>query len=111
MSMFCKTDIDMIKDFALAFMHLVCLGVTSRLLYYFKGTFKSISVGWLSSVQLNQVSNSLTALHGKLPSEFAQQPRSLAELDHWKATELKNVLLYTGPAVLIGIIDVNQYTF
>ena len=45
MSMFCKTDIDMIKDFALAFMHLVCLGVTSRLLYYFKGTFKSISVG------------------------------------------------------------------
>ena len=108
-SMFCETDIDMIKDFALNFMHLVCLGVTRRLLYYFKGTFKGISVGRLSSVQLNQISNSLTALYGKLPSEFARQPRSLAELDRWKATELRNFLLYTGPVVLKGIIDVNQY--
>ena len=63
--MFCETDIDMIKEFALNFMHLVCLGVTHRLLYYFRGTFKGISVGKLSSVQLNQISNSLTALHGK----------------------------------------------
>ena len=79
--MFCDIDIDMIKDFALDFMHLVCVGVTRRLLYYFKGTFKGISVGRLSSVQLNQISNSLTALYGKLPSEFARQPRSLAELE------------------------------
>ena len=69
--MFCETDIDMIKEFALDFMPLVCLGETRRLLYYFKGTFKGISAGRLSSVQLNQISNSLTALHGKLPSEFA----------------------------------------
>ena len=89
-------------------MHLVCLGVTRRLLYYFKGTFKGISVGRLSYVQLNQISNSLTALHGKLPSEFARQPRSLAELDHWKATELRNFLLYTGSVVLKGIIGVNE---
>ena len=106
--MFCETDIDMIKEFALNFMHLVCLGVTHTLIYYFRGTFKGISVGRLSSVQLNQISNSLTALHGKLPSEFARQPRSLAELDRWKATELRNFLLYTGPLVLKGIIDVNQ---
>ena len=82
---------------------------SSRLLYYFKGTFKSISVGRLSSVQLNQISKSLTALHGKLPSELAQQPRSLAELDSSKATELRNFLLYMGPVALKGIIDVNQH--
>ena len=27
-SIFCETDIDMIKDFALDFMYVVCLGVT-----------------------------------------------------------------------------------
>ena len=99
---------DMIKEFALDLMHLVCLGVTRRLINYFKGTFKVITVGRLSSVQINQISNSLTSLHGKLSSEFARQPGSLAELDRWKATELRNFLLYTGPVVLKGIIVVNQ---
>ena len=56
--MFCETEIDMIKDFALDFMRLVCLGVTRKLLNYFKGTFSSISVGRLSSVQLIHISNS-----------------------------------------------------
>ena len=54
-SMFCETDIDMIKEFALDFMHLFYLGITRRLLYYFKGSFKGISIGRLSSVQLNQI--------------------------------------------------------
>ena len=57
-SMFCETEIDMIKDFALDFMRLVCLGVTRKLLNYFKGTFSSISVGRLSSIQLIHISNS-----------------------------------------------------
>ena len=54
-SMFCETDIDMIKEFALDFMHLFYLGITRRLLYYFKGSFKGISIGRLSSGQLNQI--------------------------------------------------------
>ena len=92
-SMFCETDIDMIKEFALDFMHLLYLGITCRLLYYFKGSFKGISIGRLSSIHLNQIWNSLAALHGKLPSEFARQPPSLVELDRRKATELRNFLL------------------
>ena len=106
-SMFCEMDKYMIKDFSLDFMHLVCLGVPH--ITYFKGTFKGISVRRLSSVQLNQISNNLTPFHFKLLSEFARQRHSLTELDCWKATELRNVLLYTGPVVLKGIIDVNQY--
>ncbi|CAN7942327.1 unnamed protein product, partial [Ixodes hexagonus] len=33
-------------------------------------------------------------------SEFNRRPRSLSELDKWKATEFRMVVLYTGPIIL-----------
>ena len=40
-------------------------------------------------------------LNGALPFEvFVSQPRSMLELERWKARELHSFLLYTGPAVL-----------
>ena len=44
-----------------------------------------------------------------MPSEFARQPRSLVELDHWKATEFCQFLSYTGPVVFRGILPDNLY--
>ena len=45
----------------------------------------------------------------KLPSEFVRQPRSLNELDRWKATELRSFLLYTGPIALKGVLSSSYY--
>ena len=44
-----------------------------------------------------------------MPSEFSRQPRSLKDLDRWKATEFRQFLLYTGPIVLQDIISDNVY--
>ena len=45
----------------------------------------------------------------KLPSEFARQPRSLAHLKQWKATEFKQFALCTGMYVLKGIVPEDIY--
>lgn len=44
-----------------------------------------------------------------MPSEFAQQPRGLHELDRWKATEFRQFLLYTGPVVLKTVLSPERY--
>ena len=52
------------------------------------------------------MSLALVSLNGLLPSEFARQPRTLNELDRWKATEF---LLYTGPIVLRNVLSYEAY--
>ena len=54
-------------------MHLVCLGVVRRILNY----VKKRPVGKISALQLREISDRLIMLNGKMPSEFARQPRSL----------------------------------
>ncbi|XP_047143313.1 uncharacterized protein LOC124817377 isoform X1 [Hydra vulgaris] len=102
-------SIDMVCDFPLDYMHLVCLGAMRRILYYFKGAYKGILKGRLSASSIGQISCRLTNLNGKLPTEFARQPRSLIELNRWKATEFRMFLLYVGIVALKGILDHKAY--
>lgn len=92
-----KYNISCIEKFPLDYMHLVCLGVVRRMLYFLK---KGPRICKLSQTQLSEISRSLEDFRGRLPSEFARQPRGLEELDRWKATELRQFLLYTGIVVL-----------
>ena len=99
-----RLNINMINDFNLDYMLMVCLGVVRRMLYYFKGHFKIVFNGQLSQSSLNEITSCLLSFKGKLPSEFARQPWSLNELD-W----LRSFLLYTGPIALKVILFPSYY--
>jgi hypothetical protein len=89
-------------------MHLVCLGAVRRLLnFWLKGPPRYICR--LPASAVDRISGRLCNLARLVPREFARRPRSLRELDRWKATELRQLLLYTGPSVLRGIVSDEVY--
>lgn len=99
--------IDMIKDFPLDYMHLVCLGVVKKLIVNLwmngkvpaKLSFHQISN--MSKLLLSQISN--------IPHEFNRKPRTLDEARRWKATEFHLFLFYLGPVILKKVLDSEKY--
>lgn len=101
-------------------MHLVCLGVMRKLVYLWVKSkkikrpipteMKLLNYGRLSPHQILEVSNSLENMKSHISEEFRRKPRSLVHIDKWKATEFRQLLLYTGPVVLKDVLDKNSYS-
>jgi len=102
----CRLLPDCISAFPLDYMHLVCLGAVRRMMQFWKKGGRLVR---LSSQQVLQISEKLVALRSFIPSDFVRRPRSLTELDRWKATEFRQFLLYTGPVVLKTVLEPNLY--
>lgn len=102
-----NVSIGMVSQIPIDYMHLVvCLGVMKRLLLlWIKGPLHCR----LSARSVQQISGKLLSLKNCVPSDFARQPRSLSEIDRWKAIEIRQFLFYTGPLVLIGVVHPNVY--
>ena len=100
------TSLKMVSQFPLDYMHLVCLGMMRKLLYFWmKGPLKNR----VSSRTVGDISTALLQLKGCIPREFARKPRGLKEVDRWKATEFRQFLIYTGPLVLCRALSDVQY--
>ena len=92
-----KLGVELASAFPLDYMHLVCLGVMSRLsIIWIRGPLKCQQ----SSIIINAISSLLCALKKHVPREFARRPRTLKEIDQWKARKFWQFLLYSGPVVL-----------
>jgi hypothetical protein len=103
--------VGLVTGMVLDSMHLVYLGVVRRLLNCWK-TGKGVQepkATKISSRQVDVISGKLVNLRHHIPREFARKPRSLFELDRWKASELRQFLLYTGLIVLKSEISDKFY--
>ena len=96
----------LVTSFPLDYMHLVCLGVMRRLVHLWISGPRSTK---LSQCQIAVVSDKLVSLQSHIPRDFARKPRTLREYKTWKATELRQFLLYSGPVVLRGILPTTLY--
>ncbi len=88
-------------------MHLVCLGVTRRLLHLLT---RGPLTCRLSGIRRDEISDHLVSLRNSVPREFGRHPRSLKEMDRWKAAEFRQILLYTGILVLKRKISKEIYS-
>lgn len=98
--------IGMVSQLPLDYLHLICIGVVKRLLLLWIRGPKNVR---LNQNQLNNISQSLISLKSSVTSEFQRKPRSLLEIDHWKATEFRQFLLYTGVIALHGNMSTSKY--
>ncbi|KAI8115911.1 hypothetical protein CVS40_11942 [Lucilia cuprina] len=95
--------IDMLQQIGLDYIHIICLGVKRTLLKAWarkKGEMFS-----LNSWHISNISTQLISLKNCVPIEFSRKPRSLDDLERWKATELRQFLLYYGPLILRPILS------
>ena len=104
---FSDLSIGMISGFPLDYMHLSCLGVMRRLLHLWTKGPLATRIG---PQAVRKLSEALILIRDHVPSEFARKPRQISELDRWKATELRQFLLYTGPLCLRGILSETLYS-
>jgi len=86
-------------------MHLVCLGAVRRMLQFCK---KGDRIVRLSSAQILHISDKVVQ-RDFIQTEFARKPRSLTELEHWKAIEFRQFSLYTGPVDLKSVLHPQRY--
>lgn len=103
-----KLNIDIISQCSLDYMHVVCLGVMRTLLNAWvniKGEQYSL-VSW----KCNTISNELSFNTKNITKEFQRKPRTLKYLERWKATELRQFLLYTGPFILKNVLSSELYS-
>jgi hypothetical protein len=88
------------------YMHLVCLGVVRKLLrQWVKGKLPHR----MKSSIVNCISKELLAIKRFVPKEIHRKPRRLNEVDHFKATEFRTFILYTGIVALSGNLPKKYY--
>lgn len=98
---------NIVDSFSLDYMHLTCLGVMRKLvLLWLKGPL----LVRLPSSKVKQISSNLRFIKKYVPIEFSRKPRDLEEICRWKATELRQLLLYTGPLVFKNCLSDRCYT-
>ncbi|XP_025408468.1 uncharacterized protein LOC112682162 [Sipha flava] len=97
---------DIINDFSLDYMHMLCLGVTKKLLFLWMNGPLNVR---LPSWKIKELSDLAINLKSDFPCDFSRKPRKLEEVARFKATEFRAILIYYGFVILKDIIADDCY--
>nr|CAK26786.1 TPA: transposase domain-containing protein [Strongylocentrotus purpuratus] len=101
-----ELSVGLVSQFPLDPMHLVHLGVVKRLIWsWTKGPIRCR----ISANMRRQISDCLLSCRPFVPREFPRKCRPLSEFERWKATELRQFIIYSGPVVLKGKLSDDVY--
>lgn len=104
-SEFSKLSIGLVTQVPLDYLHLVCLGIVKRLL---KTWVKGSLPHRIRGADVDAISVRLKSFRKFVPSCFQRKPRTLWDVDYYKGTEFRQILLYTGFPSLVGILKSTQ---
>ncbi|CAI6355029.1 unnamed protein product [Macrosiphum euphorbiae] len=85
-----RLPIDMIKAVPIDYMHAVCLGTMKRMLKFWVRGKQSVRI---PNEKIYDADKELISLRQYFPSEFVRLPRSLNDIEYWKANEFRTFLL------------------
>jgi len=64
----------------------------------------------LSPNKITLLTKNLLGIKSFITKEFARRPQGVEFLQRWKATELRQLLLYTAPVVLYNVLHPQVYS-
>ena len=92
------------------YMHGICLGIMRKLLHYYCLPSKGIRLTCkFSSTQLDLLSHNLHLICKYLPVEFHRKLRSFTDIEFFKASEFRTLLLYIGPLLFKPFLQTEYY--
>lgn len=102
-----KLPIGCVTNVPIDVMHNTFLGVTFQLLTsWIIIRRKPFSI---KKKYINVLSNSILSISPQLPNEFCRKPRALQFLKRYKATQLRQLLLYTLPIITKDVLKTRYY--
>lgn len=103
-------NLNIVTNTVLDYMHLICLGVMRKLMVLWIAGKKIAYNYRLSYQQVLDISTFLETIVSKnTPKEFVRKGRSLKYLKQFKATEFRQLLLYTGVVVFKSVLKPKAY--
>lgn len=101
------TNLGLVTSFPLDYMHSVCLGVMKKLILLWRDGSRLFRLTPEKKLILDDRMNEINKKFW--PSDFNRKPRSISEVEYWKAKEYRQFLLYIAPVVLHDLLPKHVY--
>lgn len=93
-----------ITRLCLDYMHLICIGVLKKIIKLWLEGKPDCSFVRLPHAKILLLTAKLLSIRHHITNDFARKPQNIEFLSKWKATELRQFLLYTCPVIIKDIL-------